>query len=160
MLPRFNVQHLACLSLLISGLGLSGCTTKSDHLSAMAHSNWEKNAESLRQRAQSPTLMGRAATTQIFYVADFNTIPSSIIATLQDMGYHVSDSNIALGYISAKRKVYSDDMVTVTFNSEDENFTSVRASFNIPALDIHPVSQSQMFFQKLSKSIFLKSSGL
>lgn len=120
----------------------------------------KKNAESLRQRAQSPTLMGRADTTQIFYVTDFHILPGSIIATLQDMGNHVSDSNITHGYISAKRKLYSDDMVTLTFNAEDENFASVRANFSIPVVEIHPSSQSQMFFQKLSKSVFLRSNGV
>lgn len=96
--------------------------------------------------------MGRADTTQIFKVPDFNTTPASGIATLQDTGYHVSDSNITHGSISATRKVYSDCLVTVTANAKDENFASVRASFSIPVMNIHPISQSQIFFQKLSRS--------
>lgn len=43
-------------------------------------------------------------------------------------------------------------MVTVTANAKDDNFACARASFSIPLVDIQPISQSQMFFHKLSAS--------
>ncbi len=117
------------------------------------------NAAEIISRQRNSVLQNQSLTSRVFYVPDQSIVPAAIVSTLQDLGYFINDSN-RTGYVSGIRTLHTDDRVTVTFRSEDDDFVTVRANFSISLIDPNGAVQYQRFFSSLNKSIFLKINGL
>lgn len=126
------------LPVILPLLVLSGCTlsTPTDVMDA-------SNGTQLQKRSYQ---------SRMFETADKENVIRAIVATLQDMGYTISQSDMSIGTVSA----YSGNVkLTISVRPRGESRMVVRAS---ATSDYKPISDPvwyQNFFSMLSKSLYL-----
>lgn len=99
-------------------------------------------------------LQKRSYQSRSFETGNKEKIIRSVVATLQDMGYTISQSDMSIGTVSA----YTGNVkMTISVRPRSETRTVVRAS---ATRDYNPITDSkwyQNFFVMLSKSLYLEA---
>ncbi len=115
----------------------------------------------------------RQSESRTFEVNDSKLLIQNIVATLQDFGFDIHESDVSSGLVSGAKLqsgnqylgTHSDIRVTVTTNILEDNTAVVRANFQkiIPSHDprlfrAEPILDGnlyQKFFSRLEQSLFL-----
>lgn len=131
------------LCLAISAGFLSACTlsTPTDVMDASSGTQLQK----------------RSYQSRMFETADKENIIRSVVATLQDMGYTISQSDMNIGTVSA----YSGNVkITISVRPRGESRMVVRASATSNYNPITDPVWYQNFFTMLSKSLYLAANEI
>ena len=123
--------------------------------------------------ATSSFLAKRQTESRVFEVKDGTVMIRSIVETLQDFGFRISESNVNAGLVSGSKSAksgdvfqrYSDVKVTVTISPVRSGRSTVRTNFQkiIPHPDprlfrAEPITDPKLytkFYDSVSQSLFL-----
>jgi hypothetical protein len=97
----------------------------------------------------------RSYQTRVFDSSEKLPMLRSVIATLQDLGFIIDETNADLGTVTGTRASGSRIRITVAVRPRGDSQLSVRASASI---DLHPIEDPepyQDFFNALEKAVFL-----
>lgn len=135
MSKKFTLFTLLAISVVIGGCTLS---TPTDVMDASSGTQLQKRSYQSRS----------------FETGSKENVMRSVVATLQDMGYTISQSDMNIGTVSA----YTGNVkMTISVRPRSENRTVVRAS---ATSDYNPITDPkwyQNFFTMLSKSLYLQA---
>jgi hypothetical protein len=137
-----NLKMIAAMVLVV--VGIVGCGTSKQQVLRMDESQ----------------IQMRSIQTRVFDTTDKEFTMRAVMATLQDLGFIISDANESLGTISATKLDGYQLKMTVSIRPRNEKQLLVRANAQYNITPIKDPVIYQDFFTALSKSMFLSANSV